>query len=186
MPPVFGPWAESRGDSVTGNLGPGYAQQAGDPHLSARLSNMESHLAELRSTNRDISESLKTLARLEERVTTGLDRLDTAMEDAFKLARRVEARTNALETQHATADRRLLVLEEVRSDVLERLDALEEAMPEFRQTNSWVKGTVLGAAILVGGLVGGMAMERLRGFIAPPPAAPPPVVQPPDSSASPK
>jgi len=146
---------------VTGQpqLGPGFQ----DHHLNARLTNVEDGLAETRSILRSVDESLKSLVRLEAHHAETRE----GMNRAFKSIKVLDL--HAKETDKAVADhaRRLSDTEEDVAARAATLALIQGELPKLRQSAGWVNKAVLGAAVLVGGMFGTVAVDRIRGWFAP-------------------
>jgi hypothetical protein len=146
---------------VTGQpqLGPGFQ----DHHLNARLTNVEDGLAETRSILRSVDESLKSLVRLEAHHAETRE----GMNRAFKSIKVLDL--HAKKTDKAVADhaRRLKDVEEDVATNTATLSLIREELPKLRQSAGWVNKAVLGAAVMVGAVFGGVAVERIRSWFAP-------------------
>jgi hypothetical protein len=146
---------------VTGQpqLGPAFQ----DHHLNARLTNVEDGLAETRSILRSVDESLKSLVRLEAHHAETRE----GMNRAFKSIKVLDL--HAKETDKAVADhaRRLKDVEEDVATNTATLSLIREELPKLRQSAGWVNKAVLGAAVLVGGVFGTVAVDRIRAWLAP-------------------
>lgn len=140
-------------------LGPAFQ----DHHLNARLTNVEDGLAETRSILRSVDESLKSLVRLEAHHAETRE----GMNRAFKSIKVLDL--HAKETDKAVADhaRRLKDVEEDVATNTATLSLIREELPKLRQSAGWVNKAVLGAAVLVGGVFGTVAVDRIRAWLAP-------------------
>lgn len=140
-------------------LGPGFQ----DHHLNARLTNVEDGLAETRSILRSVDESLKSLVRLEAHHAETRE----GMNRAFKSIKVLELRTVETDKAVASHGHRLDDAEEEVAAHRTALASIQAELPKLRQSSGWVNKAVLGAAVMVGAVFGGVAVERIRAWFAP-------------------
>lgn len=141
------------------NLGPGF----GDHHLHARLHTVEQGQAEIRQVLRSVDDSLKALVRLEAHHSETRDGMNRAFRSIKVLDLRADD-ADKVATDHA---RRLKDVEEDVATNTATLSLIREELPKLRQSAGWVNKAVLGAAVLVGGVFGTVAVDRIRAWLAP-------------------
>lgn len=141
------------------HLGPGFQ----DHHLNARLTNVEDGLAETRSILRSVDESLKSLVRLEAHHAETRE----GMNRAFKSIKVLDLQAKETDKLVAEHGRRLADTEEDVAAHSASLALIHAELPKLRQSAGWVNKAVLGAAVMVGAVFGGVAVERIRAWFAP-------------------